>query len=280
MGFDSVNIILVSRCKYCQPNSIPQHHHDFYHLIYIVGGEGIINVNGNENKVLENHIYIIKPGLEHGIIPNSSNPLRTVEVKFTVGHGEIADRLNILPSKIDNGDGKIRIILENLMDEAINKDILYKEIINAGLTELLLRIIRSCNLDNVQKASNCKDYFINENSYGNENEILSEVVSYINNNYNKKITLIDLSKISTLNQAYLCRIFSKKYEISPIQYINHIRLQKAKELLVYSDENITEISEHVGFQSIHYFSRYFTSKEKVTPLEYRHSIKENVYIAI
>ena len=47
---------------------------------------------------------------------------------------------------------------------------------------------------------------------------------------------------------------------------------------MYSTYSITEIADFTGFQSIHYFSRYFSEKEGMSPLEFRHSIKKNIYV--
>jgi len=63
-----------------------------------------------------------------------------------------------------------------------------------------------------------------------------------------------------------------------MQYINNFRISKAKELMMYSDFNITQISELVGFQSVHYFSRYFKNKERITPSEFRKGVKDNIYV--
>ena len=53
------------------------------------------------------------------------------------------------------------------------------------------------------------------------------------------------------------------YGTTPIRYINRIRLRKAKELLVNTDTSVSEIADLVGFQSIHYFSRFFQSEGKL-----------------
>jgi AraC-like DNA-binding protein len=55
-----------------------------------------------------------------------------------------------------------------------------------------------------------------------------------------------------------------------------MRLFKAKELLKYSDMNITQISEQTGFQSLHYFSRFFTQKEGISPYEFRQKYGRNI----
>jgi AraC-like DNA-binding protein len=65
--------------------------------------------------------------------------------------------------------------------------------------------------------------------------------------------------------------------MTPILYLNWIRIEKAKDLLENTDTSISEISELIGFQSIHYFSRYFKKKENCTPTEYRIRHSQNKY---
>ena len=62
--------------------------------------------------------------------------------------------------------------------------------------------------------------------------------------------------------------------IPPMQYINHLRIERSKVLLAMTDKSATEIALDVGFQSIHYFSRYFKDKEGMTPNEYREKRKK------
>jgi len=221
MSIGSIDIIMISKCKYSEPSIVEQHCHDFYHLIYVLGGSGKINVEDNKEEALENYIYILKPGVPHGIISCPSVPLQTIEVKFGVSCRQIDDKLNRLPYKICNDNKRVKMILVNILNEAISKSSFYKEIINLNFTEFLLRLIRSLNVRNSLEGICNNTYLINENNNKNENEILRSVLHYINNNYNKKITLEKLAQISMLNQAYLCRIFSKEYGISPIQYINN-----------------------------------------------------------
>jgi AraC-like DNA-binding protein len=65
-----------------------------------------------------------------------------------------------------------------------------------------------------------------------------------------------------------------------MQYLNNWRLKEAKELLVNTDMTITEIAAKVGFQSVHYLSRRFAVKEKMSPLQYRQKMKEIVELKI
>ena len=94
-------------------------------------------------------------------------------------------------------------------------------------------------------------------------------VSRVPSSFSRIISLEDLSTLAGVNKTTLISIFKEVYGTTPIRYINRIRLRKAKELLVNTDTSVSEIADLVGFQSIHYFSRFFKAKENCTPMEYR-----------
>lgn len=78
--------------------------------------------------------------------------------------------------------------------------------------------------------------------------------------------------------TYLYRIFKKEFGVTPIKYINDLKLTKAKEFLTNSSMDVTEISEALGFYSVHYFSKCFKEKENITPLEFRKKVGNNIYM--
>jgi AraC-like DNA-binding protein len=68
--------------------------------------------------------------------------------------------------------------------------------------------------------------------------------------------------------------FKKCFGLTPIQYINNYRINRAILLLVQNELNIEEISDAVGFESSIYFRRVFKQATSKTPLEYRNSSTE------
>ena len=92
----------------------------------------------------------------------------------------------------------------------------------------------------------------------------------------EKITLEDLSELMHFDKSYLIERFKSLWGLPPKQYLNALRLEKAKELLVTTDKTVTDIAQETGFQSIHYFSSFFKRKENMTPLSYRKRYGEPV----
>lgn len=87
--------------------------------------------------------------------------------------------------------------------------------------------------------------------------------------YEKSYSLDELAAEYDINKFRLCREFAKYYDYTPIQYLNKIRIDRAKELLLTTDEKIVDISQMVGVENTNHFIRLFKEKTGVTPLTYR-----------
>lgn len=94
-------------------------------------------------------------------------------------------------------------------------------------------------------------------------------IEFIDKNYQNKLSLEQLSATLNLNREYFCRIFKEATHVTPVDYVNFVRIWKAENLLTSTDHSILEISMEVGFSSVSYFNRVFKKQKKVTPSAYR-----------
>lgn len=88
-------------------------------------------------------------------------------------------------------------------------------------------------------------------------------------NYDKKLTLNDVANEVCLSPKYLSRIFKEKTGMSFLDYKLQLRIEKAKELLKESGDNIEEISYKLGYQNPESFGKVFRKITQLTPREYR-----------
>ncbi|MBS6395768.1 MAG: response regulator [Clostridiales bacterium] len=98
---------------------------------------------------------------------------------------------------------------------------------------------------------------------------ITQAIAYIQNNYNRKISLASVAEHVGLSSGYLCRIFKEETSISINSYINNLRMTKAGELLKDKNSYIKEVAISVGFEDQLYFSRLFKRYYGATPSEYR-----------
>lgn len=98
---------------------------------------------------------------------------------------------------------------------------------------------------------------------------MSSIIDFIASNYADNITLTDAAKFAYVNPSHLSREFNKKMNCNFRSYLNGIRVEKAKELLIHSDLSLAEIGNQVGFADQSYFNKIFRKQEGLTPGQYR-----------
>ncbi len=98
---------------------------------------------------------------------------------------------------------------------------------------------------------------------------VTDVLKYVDAHYSEHISLSKISGILNFHTSYFCRFFKNILGVSFIEYLNLIRLNKAKELMKQSQKNITEISYEVGFSSVSYFIKTFKKYNYCSPNRYR-----------
>lgn len=99
---------------------------------------------------------------------------------------------------------------------------------------------------------------------------LQPVLDYIDNNYGHVITLSQLSDLIDITEQHLCVLFKKAFRQRPFDYINNIRINQSKALLIEDKKRtISEIAELCGYENICYFNQVFKKKTGISPSEFR-----------
>lgn len=94
-------------------------------------------------------------------------------------------------------------------------------------------------------------------------------INYIDANYDKPISLTDIAKASFLSVSRLAHIFKEQMGITLIDYLTSVRIERAKQLLLATEQSCTEICFQVGYNNQSYFTRTFKELVGMTPLQFR-----------
>ena len=113
---------------------------------------------------------------------------------------------------------------------------------------------------------------IRDHNYNNAGIRVQAIIKYINENYDKNITLTDVGERMYSSPYYISRIFKQETGTNLIDYINEVRVERAKELLKNPQYKIYEVGEMVGISDSHYFSKLFRKISGLSPKEYRASL--------
>lgn len=102
-----------------------------------------------------------------------------------------------------------------------------------------------------------------------ENDVISNIKTYIDHHYEKDLTLEFVSSLFHLNRSYLSSAFKAHTGTSFVDYVNYVRISHAKELLENTDKKMYQIAQAVGYENAKYFFRIFKKIEGVTPEQFR-----------
>ncbi|GGH18934.1 response regulator transcription factor [Paenibacillus segetis] len=91
---------------------------------------------------------------------------------------------------------------------------------------------------------------------------------YVIQHVTEKITLEDMAGYLNLNSSYFSRLFKRETDYNFIEYVNMMKLQKAKELLQQSNKTVEDISDYLGYANKSYFIKLFKREIGMRPSEY------------
>ncbi len=238
------------------------HTHEFYQLIYCRQKGGKITVGDKIYDAKSNFVYLAKPGDLHATTVGSQ--MRLIEIKFKVNDNGLNKNLEKVPREFQLDDVILmKTLLLQAAKEGMRNSLYSLEAANAALKLFLLYAARQFNPD------------LNGDSEDNAHPEISgdanilRLAGYIDKNFGREITLEELADRAGYNKTYFVKKFKMIWGMSPMQFVNERRLEKAKLMLASTDRSITEIAESTGFVCIHAFSRNFKRNLGITPSEYR-----------
>ncbi|MBQ4515599.1 MAG: helix-turn-helix transcriptional regulator, partial [Clostridia bacterium] len=207
-----------------------------------------------ENSLIENILYGDKEKVDS--ILNELLNINLYELSL--------DRDNITEFKFAITATIKRIV--KMMNKSVTEvfgenNIIYLDISQATSNEELAANIR----DIVNKLCKFKSDSINLK----QRKITSDIMKYIEENYNHDISLTDISEYFCISAGHISRIFKRDIGIGFKEHLDNLRIEEAKTLLSTTSITINRIAEKVGYNHARSFIRTFKNKTGYSPKEYR-----------
>lgn len=101
---------------------------------------------------------------------------------------------------------------------------------------------------------------------------LKNVLDYIHLHYAEPLTVAALARQCYFSEYYFMRFFKKHMNMTVVEYINNLRMEKAVELFEQGNTSILEVSLATGFHNLSYFHKIFKQKFHMTPKEFLNSL--------
>jgi len=229
-----------------------------YHILYIAEGICHLTWKNKTKQIPYGNIILFRPNEPQDYAFHASDKSVSYYLHFTgVGCESLLKKLKIHNSRITyiGKNRQFEEVFEKLIREHTLKHHAHETYCSALLTELFSIISRYA--------------WLKKNNVGSRSEqIVDEACHKIYENFST-ISVSQLASEAFLSTGRFSYIFKKITQIPPQQYINSVKLQKAKDMLINTDFSIGKISVDCGFNDQNYFSRLFKKTTGMSPKEFR-----------
>ncbi len=256
-----------------QKNLPEYHYHNINQILFILKGKGKLQLHNEYYPIKSFDLIILNKGDRHKFYPELPEKmiLYIIEYSDTFLNTHCQNKnLKQFMKSINNSDKiistnnagllTIPMIIKNMLFEIQHRDTAYDSILSIKLLEILTLIQRYIlNNGNLKKAplKNATE------------ERVWQVIKYIENHYYEKLTLSESAKMAALSQRQFIRIFQNLTGVNFKNYINSIRIEKAKLLLKTTDKEIISVCFEVGFDDLSYFYKVFKRNTNITPKAFK-----------
>ncbi|MBP5160085.1 MAG: helix-turn-helix domain-containing protein [Lachnospiraceae bacterium] len=159
------------------------------------------------------------------------------------------------------------------MDLRANEAFASQQLIKLYLQLFLINAVRTGRTETDGERSTEKRSLSTAHHKQSDEDIVSAVKRYFAENINRPLTVGEICHDNFISYSRLKQVFKSKLGCGVLEYFNLMRTERAKELIREGELNVSEISGHLGYSSIHYFSRHFKQTTGMSPSEYAQSIK-------
>ena len=255
--------------------------HPFRELVYVDTGMISIESENFSGILTENMMIIHKAEETHSLKCINDTAPNVIIIGFECDATEL-DAFSSSPITLDTSQQRIltevikegRTVFKGPYDIPNLKDMKKRMTYPFGADQMIKLKLEMLLIDLVRSGTST----IIDNDNENLDLKMLEICDYLKKNFREKITLGELCFIFGTNKTTLCSMFKRNYGDTVIGYINTLKIKEAKKLMREGNYNLSQISSMLRFSSIHYFSRMFKKKEKISPSEYMRTIKSRLDI--
>lgn len=265
-----VQINLLHKQNFTMPCA---HFHSIYEMYYLISGSRKFFIKNKIYDILPGTLILIPPNVIHRTLETTGEEHSRFIIEINPDYIPYMDMKGLLDSTFKAGPvlklpEKLQRAIEQKFDlfrNEVNCNHPYREDALKVLTvEFFIQLNRYAYSNNMLKDSDV-----------NMNNKLSEIITYINDNYKKNISLTSIAEEFYISRHHLSRIFKKYTGFTVGEYITNHRINASQYLLVNTDMKIIDIASQVGFNSLSNFGRTFKRlSDNKTPKEYRNQLDQ------
>lgn len=297
MGYDGITlhnsinigkIYSIHYFEYMNDFSFEGESHNFWEFICVDKGEVGVTAGDSFTILKKGDIAFHQPNEFHNVQAVSGIAPNLVVISFQCTD----DAMRFFKKKILQIDETERNLLADIIIEArrcfdcrlddpylqnmpLKEPDLFgaEQMIHLLLTQFIIHLIRRYSAPLMLHKRLPRLESIKATKSRSDTEVFNRIVGYLEEKLNTRVTIEQICHDNLIGRSQLQKIFKEQCNMGIIEYFSLMKINAAKELMRTNQMNFTQISEHLGYTSIHYFSRQFKKVTGMTPSEYASSIK-------
>jgi AraC family transcriptional regulator len=240
----------------------PEHAHPSYMFVLNFDEQVVVRLDGRKIASRPGKVFALSPAIPHQELPSDSPPqyigIMISKRFFEKQYGLYARKKpeEFRGTFLDPGEG-FPHLLKRFMIEADSGTAGTNVVLGALSVEICHALIRT-----IVKTPAAKGRIADRVE-------VSRVIEHLHAHLDDKITIGVMASLAHLSASHFARVFKKETGKAPMEYVQDLRLERAKKLLLAGDKTMTEIALDCGFGSPSYLSACFQKQYKMTPKEYR-----------
>lgn len=249
----------------------PHMHKDFEISLILDGSPTLLTASG-EIVLKKNDLFIMNPYHSHEIKAKSTTLILSLQVSpafFAPYFPQIDDLAFDVPAFFARQDtiicSQIHTILFELASAYFQKEDFAPIRCALLINQLLLHLFQTGHHHLIPPAEKA--------AHLTKNMRMKRIMQYIDAHYKEKLLLSDIARQEQLDLFYLSHFFKETFGTCFQDYVNKLRCEHARQLLLLTDYSLLDISLQCGFSDPKYFNRRFLTQYGATPKEYRRSFQ-------
>jgi AraC-like DNA-binding protein len=252
----------------------PIHYHEEFELNFIQDAKGAKRLIGDHMEEIDDlELVLVGPNLQHGWFTHKAGNKEIHEITIQF-HRDLFDEKFLHRNQMS--------LIRNMFERSLRGILFSKE-----TTEYIMPRVKALtqkhgfdsvlelmsilhDLSSSRNMTTLSDLaFSNKETLSYNSRRVERVMSYINNNFDKNITLTEAAKIAGMTEAAFSRFFKLRTGKTFVDTLNEVRLGNASRMLIDTTQSVTEIAYQCGFNNMSNFNRIFKKKKVCTPKEFR-----------
>lgn len=263
-----VEPLWIARYDYEPLWHLPPHaHDDYFQIILIMSGAGDAVIGPDQRAFGPGQLLFLRPRLVHSLTAGPNEPVRTLDTKFFLHRQNLRIACRRLPSFHPRVDERAVALLEAIHAEARRHGPFSNALCQTLFAQLLLRLLENGTGDAAVRVP--ASALPPTASASADDDLAQRLERYLRENCAQPIDQQKLSAALHYSYRHLHNVWLKHHRQSPLQALWHYRVDRATQLIRYSDYELKRIAELTGFATVHHFTRVFTRIAGISPARWR-----------